>query len=175
MTNNSDDTNEHVKTVYANFGLAMYFAQVLEHGLANTLMCVELLPKQTTKPLAKKEWEAQFDSFMNEQNQQTLGRLIRALKMLISVPSDLEAVLTEALEKRNHLTHHYFRERAEAFMSWRGREKMIEELESAQELFRKADDRLSAVERQMREKCGLTDERLRPWIEKYFNSLDRDI
>jgi len=30
-----DNADEHVKTVYAHFGLALYLAQVLEHGLAN--------------------------------------------------------------------------------------------------------------------------------------------
>lgn len=60
-------------------------------------------------------------------------------------------------------------------MSWKGREQMIEELQGAQELFDLADSRLTAVEKQLREKYGLTDERLRPWEEKYFKSLDRDI
>lgn len=174
MTEHSDDKNEHVKNVYAHFGLAMYFAQVLEHGLANAMMSAQLLPQRAGRPVKKKEWEAEFDAFMNEQYQQTLGRLIRALKNSTSVPSSLEGLLAEALERRNYLTHHYFRERAEAFMSWKGREQMIEELQGAQELFDLADSRLTAVEKQLREKYGLTDERLRPWEEKYFKSLDRD-
>ena len=174
-TEHGDDKNEHVKNVYAHFGLAMYFVQVLEHALANTMVSAELLPRRTERPVPKKEWEAEFDAFMNEQYQQTLGRLIRALKNGTSVPSDLEGLLTEALEKRNYLTHHYFRERAEAFMSWEGREKMIEELQGAQKLFTDADARLTAVERPLREKYGLTDERLRPGEEKYFRSIERDI
>jgi hypothetical protein len=77
-TGHNDDKDEQVKNVYAHFGLAMYFAQVLEHGLANTMMCAELLPRRAGKPVPKKAWEAEFDAFMNEQYQQTLGRLIRA-------------------------------------------------------------------------------------------------
>ncbi|MDP1548243.1 MAG: hypothetical protein Q8L87_19690, partial [Anaerolineales bacterium] len=30
--------DEQIKTVYAHFGLALYLAQVLEHGLANALI-----------------------------------------------------------------------------------------------------------------------------------------
>jgi hypothetical protein len=61
-----DGTNEHVKTVYAQFGLALYLAQVLEHGLANALMCAELLPRRAGKPVPRKEWEAEFDTFMDQ-------------------------------------------------------------------------------------------------------------
>ena len=60
-------------------------------------------------------------------------------------------------------------------MSWKGREKMIEELQGAQKLFDDADARLTAVKRHLREKYGLTDERLRPGEEKDFKSFERDI
>jgi hypothetical protein len=40
---------------------------------------------------------------------------------------------------------HFFRERAETFMSREGREKMIEELKNAQKLFDAADERLTEV------------------------------
>jgi hypothetical protein len=36
------DKDEHVNEVYARFGLAMYFAQVLEHGLVNAFIWVKL-------------------------------------------------------------------------------------------------------------------------------------
>ena len=32
-----DNEDEHTKEVYARFGLAVYYAQVLEHGLVNAL------------------------------------------------------------------------------------------------------------------------------------------
>ena len=60
-------------------------------------------------------------------------------------------------------------------MSWTGRENMIEELQSAQKLFDVAAARLSAVEVPLREKYGLTEERLCPWEEKYLKSFERDI
>ena len=128
-------TNEHVKTVYAQFGLALYLAQVLEHGLANALMFAELLPRRAGKPVPRKDWEAEFDEFMDQQFEQTLGRLVRGLRSATSVPADLEGLLTDALNTRNFLTHHFFRERAELFMSSDGREKMIQELERAQKAF----------------------------------------
>jgi hypothetical protein len=61
--------------------------------------------------------------------------MIRSLKAVTPIPSDLETVLTDTLTKRNFLAHHFFRERSDEFMSQEGREKMIEELQNAQSLF----------------------------------------
>lgn len=58
MTDHGDE-NEHVKSVYAHFGWAMYLVQVLECGLANTMMCAELLPRRAGNPVSSlsAEWE----------------------------------------------------------------------------------------------------------------------
>lgn len=170
-----DDADEHVKTVYAQFGLALYLAQVLEHGLANALMCAELLPRRAGKPVPRKEWEVKFDAFMDQQFEQTLGRLVRGLRNATSVPTELEGLLTNALKTRNFLTHHFFRERAEAFMSCDGREAMIHELERAQGLFELADEKLTEVAKPLREKYGLSDERLKPFEEEYLKRFKHDL
>lgn len=167
--------DEHVKNVYAHFGLALYLAQVLEHGLANALMCAELLPLRGGKPVPRGEWEAEFDAFMEQQFEQTLGRLIRDLSSATMVPVELEGLLSKALTTRNFLAHHFFRERAEAFMSKDGREAMIRELQSAQELFETADEKLTSIVKPLREKYGLTDERLKPFEEEYFQGIKRDL
>ena len=173
MSGGSEDN--HVKTVYAHFGLALYLASVLEHGLANTLMCAELLPSRAGSPVPRMQWEAEFDAFMDQQFEKTLGRLIRSLNNATSVPMELEGLLTEALEKRNFLAHHYFRERAEAFISHEGREAMIEELEHAQKLFENADDWLTEIAKPLREKYGLSDERLKPIQEEYLKKFKHDL
>lgn len=173
MSNYSKD--EHVKTVYAHFGLAQYLAQVLEHGLANTLVYAELLPRRAGEPVPRKQWEEEFDGFMNQQFEKTLGRLIRGLRAITSVPTDLEDLLNNALKTRNFLAHHFFRERAESFMSRKGREEMIEELDQAQTLFSLADEKLAEVADPLREKYGLTDERLIPFQQKYAAQFENDL
>ncbi|THD09312.1 hypothetical protein [Metallibacterium scheffleri] len=172
---NEDSKDEHVKTVYAHFGLTQYLAQVLEHGLANALMYAELLPRRAEKPVPRKQWEAEFDGFMSQQFEQTLGRLIRGLGKATSVPTDLEGLLTDALKKRNFLAHHFFRERAESFMSSNGRDKMIEELEHAQKLFETADERLTEVAKPLRERYGITDEKLKPSEHEYLSKFENDL
>jgi hypothetical protein len=171
----TDSAEDHVKEVYAQFGLALYLAQVLEHGLANALMSAVLLPHRAGKPVPRKEWEAEFDAFMGQQFEQTLGRLIRSLGAATPVPPDLEGLLTEALRTRNFLSHHFFRERAEAFMSRRGRESMIEELKRAHVLFESADQGLTEVATPLREKYGLSDARLKPFEEAYYSRIEHDL
>ena len=39
-----DPESEHIKEVYARFGLALYYAQVLEHAIVNALVVVDLIP-----------------------------------------------------------------------------------------------------------------------------------
>ena len=172
---NDKNADEHVKDVYANYGLALYLAQVLEHGLANALMCAELLPSRAGKPVPRRQWEAEFDVFMDQQYEQTLGRLVRALKSATSIPTELEGALADALKTRNFLAHHFFRERAEAFMSWDGREAMIRELKSAQGLFDIADGKLTEIVKPLREKYGLTDELLKPLEEEYLKGIKNDL
>jgi hypothetical protein len=172
---NEGSKDGHVKTVYAHFGLALYLAQVLEHGLANALMWAELLPRRTGKPVSRKQWETEFDLFMNQQFEKTLGRLIRSLGRAASVSADLEGLLTDALKTRNFLAHHFFRERAESFMSREGRDKMIEELERAQKLFDFAEVKLTEIAKPLREKYGLTDERLEPFEQEYLKKFELDL
>jgi hypothetical protein len=170
-----ENSNDQVKTVYAHFGLAVYLAQVLEHGLANALMCTELLPRRAGKPVPRKQWEEEFNAFMEQQFKHTLGRLIQRLESITSVPDDLEDLLTEALAKRNFLAHHYFRERAEPLMSHSGREQMIAELHEAQKLFERADDRLDKVTTPLLEGYGLTDDKLKPFMDEYMARFANDL
>lgn len=55
----SHDEDEHVKEVYARFGLAVYFAQVLEHGLVNALVILFLLPRKLQQILVERSDDGQ--------------------------------------------------------------------------------------------------------------------
>jgi hypothetical protein len=105
----------------------------------------------------------------------TLGRMIRSLKNVTPVPPELETILGDALKRRNFLAHDYFRERAEQFMSFEGREDMISELKKAQTLFEEADAMLTEVSRPVREKFGLSDERLEQLFDEYLRKFRTDL
>ena len=97
----------------------------------------------------------------------TLGKLIKILQKQVAVPAALEETLGEALKLRNFLAHGFFRERAVEFTSFSGREKMLTELEAAQQQFERADLELEAVAKPYRLKIGFTDERLAKAYEEF--------
>jgi len=151
------DRDDLVRDVYAHFGLAIYKANVLEHGLTNAMLYASMaagrLPTVTD-----------FDAFLTAKFVKTLGALIRDLKTHVTVDATLEETLKEALTKRNWIAHHYFRERSETFMSDRGCRSMIAELESAQNLFERADRALDDVSKPLADRIGVTEERLQAYV-----------
>ncbi|MDP2348156.1 MAG: hypothetical protein Q8N34_10565 [Gammaproteobacteria bacterium] len=96
------------------------------------------------------------------------------MKSATSISEELEGILKRALDARNYLSHHYFRERAEAFMRRDGRDQMIEELETYQMLFDDADERLTTALNPLREKYNLTDEHLKPYQDRYLEKFGND-
>jgi hypothetical protein len=154
----SEPLSEQVKEIYAYFGLAIYQAQCLEHGLVNALVFLDLIPNRRKFAKSAEEWAEIVDSFMDSKFEFTLGRMICALKDITTVDPGLQDYLSTALSKRNWLVHNYFRERVEAFLTESGRESMLTELEATQVIFCRADDMLEAAIKPAREKVGLTDE-----------------
>lgn len=157
-----DDENEQIKEVYARFGLAVYFAQVLEHGIVNALLVASLIPSRRHLAPSIQDWAAEVDSFTGRHFEDTMGRLIKSLRSVTTLSVDLEDLLRVALSKRNWLVHDYFRERAEEFISNTGRQVMLKEIEECSELFQAADDSLDSIVRPLRSSQGITDE----WIER---------
>jgi hypothetical protein len=161
------DDGEHIKDVYAHFGLAVYLAQVLEHGIMNALACTDLIPRCVGRIKSRKQWTDEFSAFMQGHFERPLGALIKVFKQHVSTPSGLEQTLGQALKRRNILAHGYFRQRAAEFLSFAGREAMIKELQEAQRLFRDADAELEAVAKPFREQIGFTDDRLKTAYEEF--------
>ena len=161
------DDGEHQKTVYAHFGLAIYMSQVLEHGLANALLVLDIVPRASAVATPE-SWPEKVDSFYDAQFKRTLGSLIHRMRELTLVPAELEQVLKQALETRNWLSHHYFRERAMDFLSEAGRDRMTAELEEARDLFDAADKALDAVVRPIRQRYGYSEEILAKLEEEMF-------
>lgn len=155
-----DDRGEHVQRLCAEFGLAVYLAQCLEHGIVNALLLTDLVPHQGKTVRSAEEWSSKVDAFLDQKFEHTLGRMIRELQNVTSVPAELETLLSEALRKRNWLVHHYFRERAEHFVSASGRDRMIGELEEVQQVFLDAGVAIETVVKPLREKYGYTERML---------------
>ena len=170
-----DANTEQIKEVYAQFGLAIYLAQVLEHGIGNALVYTSLIPSNIGNVRSATEWQEKFDQFLGTHFEKTLGRMISTLKAQVAIPNNLESLLSTALKTRNWLAHHYFRDRSDEFMNEAGRMKMIVELEEAQALFSRTDQILGATIKPLREKHGFTDERFEQFFKEYCAEREIDI
>ena len=142
----TEEESEHVKEVYAHFGLAIYLSNVLEHALVNILYELKLIPdfhsrfKGQRKTPTKEDWFKAFDRFSQEQFAQTMGTLIATLRKMHQVPDYIEGALDYANERRIFLAHAFFRDRAVEFMTTDGREKMLAELKKDQKLFQDMEE-----------------------------------
>jgi hypothetical protein len=157
-------TEDHVREMYARFGAAVYAAQVLEHGIVNAMVILHL-------PRREKFTKFDIDAFMDQQFENTLGKLIRNLKEKLPLPADLEQLLSKALMTRNWLCHHYFRERAYELLTAEGQEKMIAELQDAYSVLERADKTLTATVQPLADRLGLTQEAIQRELDSMKGEL----
>jgi hypothetical protein len=133
---------------------------VLEHGIVNALVILELIPSRRHLARSADEWESDVGAFMDRHFKATMGRMMKTLRDVTRVDNDLEQRLSEALRSRNWLAHDFFRERAVEFMSAPGRAQMIAEVDRCRDLFLSAAEQLEDTVAPLRRQAGLTDELL---------------
>lgn len=112
--------------LYARFGVAAEAAQVLEVGAGNLAIAYLALVVDTAK-VTQTQTEV-FRAVINDLNRKTLGAMFRHLKAFSTIDPVIMDVLDKALERRNYLTHNFFRTYNFAIQSEAGRAAMIEEL-----------------------------------------------
>ena len=151
MSNIPEIDNCCDKEPYAFFGLAAYWAQTLESGALNLAIVLRL-------PDVNLVTQDLFEELYSELTRKTLGQLLSQAKKAIDISEANIKYLDEALELRNILTHHYFREHAEDFVSEVGRQEMKEELQGIISKFKNADKILDSIYLPLWEKYGVNEE-----------------
>jgi hypothetical protein len=129
--------------LYAQFGIAAEKAQTLELEAGNfvlTYLGLFFKPGQITE-----EQRKFLSSLVDDMNHKTLGRLLKGIKGLATFDPSFLATVERALERRNYLTHHFFRSHNFAINSVEGRRTMIAELKKIQEELGLAHAHLSAA------------------------------
>lgn len=152
------------REIFALAGAALYQAQCLEHEIINSLGLAAILPYWTTRkwPKSRAEYQTHVDKIWDENYECTLGQLLSSLRQSgIAIPTTLEALLRDSLERRNRLVHRYFRERAYDWFTSDGRSSMAAELKSMEELFSAADRALQEVTSKMSRIMGITEEKIK--------------
>ena len=130
-----------VRETYAYFGLAMYHAQVLEHGIVNAMVPVATLNGPNP---SREELDRNFERFFSL----TFGTLVRLLQQLVQLDDTTKDLLRQATAKRNYLAHNFFREHSLSFRTKAGCLKMIKDLENCHQLFEKTDKSLESPQYQ---------------------------
>jgi hypothetical protein len=146
------DRGEGFKEVCALYGAAMYYAQVLEHGIVNALVFLDLAPSTGGKYTPE-----QHEAYYNQQFEKTLGHLIQTLKRVSILPSELEAALSQSKAKRAYLAHHFFRDRLEAYTSGDVAPVLVE-LEEYRAFFETTDKALEVFLQPVMRRVGYTEE-----------------
>lgn len=148
-----DRGNWEQQEVYAHFGVAIYFCQVVETGLVNYLL---LLRQATT---GREMGESEIDELFDELFGYTLGRNINNVKRLLGEQGEwvLAGQMTETLKLRNELVHHWMRTRSLMQGTSETRLEMIEELENATAKLQAASAALQERVQALLKKAGLPD------------------
>ena len=158
--NNEDEVQ--IREVYSRYGLAMYQAQVLEHGMVNAVIIARMLPSMS-QHADRTGWEEAFDRAYDAELAKTFGNMLRAVEAL-GLPDNFMAGLRAAKVERDRLVHRFFREHHESFLGKVGRTRMIAECEDTIERFIAIDAQLEAFMRPQRERYGITVE----WVESHL-------
>ncbi|MGN6237885.1 hypothetical protein [Dyella sp.] len=147
-----DRADPPFKRLCARYGLAMYFVQVLEHGIVNALVWLDLHGK-TGGRWSPEQYDAYYDARFSE----TLGELTKRLAKRGQIPDDLLARLNEANRRRRLLAHHFFREAADD-VALEQVDRLIAGLEGDRQFFHDTDRMLEAFLEPVLTQHGFTRE-----------------
>jgi|SRR5581483_1656295 len=148
------DDNEQCKLVFACAGAALYQAQILESAVQNLLVVGGIVSGEVASRAEFEELEAKLRHY-------TLGRLLQEFRKDADLNRKAEEIINTALDRRNLIAHHFFKERAVEFMGREGRKSMILELASYENLFIEAETLITSVSRAMAAHLGITEEKLK--------------
>jgi hypothetical protein len=180
MDEDLDPHSWEIRETFAYYGRAVYAFSVVEVALAHVLLYAQFLRKvhndysaSKGKGFDRKQYERNFDAFMDEQFAQTMGNLMRRVEKLGSFDDALKARIADAKKRRDFLTHHYWRKRSMDFGTSAGRERMREELYADAEMFEKLDRDISSASAPLRAKLGIKDQVLESYAREYIERVER--
>jgi len=158
---NTLDDDDKAKEIYAHFGLAVFYAQVLEQqAIIMIAICQQTNNKLTT--------QEQLDSLWNDYDlgSRTFGILINEVKQLYNLSDEDYKDLKNVLKLRNYITHNYSRFNTELFYSVSGQKRIIKDFVDFQDRAKSLDKKLKQYAMVYNDKIGLTNELIDAIVEK---------
>ena len=153
--------------LYAKFGRTAEMAQVMELEAGNLALSYVLIAFDVNN--LTKEQRLFLKSLSEDIDRRTFGNLVSIMKKSMNIDQKIKDKIDSALEKRNYLTHRFFRTHNFAIHSAEGRAKMIEELSNLHEAFSIAHTILHGMTHTLNELFGnpnITEEQAKEFLEK---------
>jgi hypothetical protein len=167
MSDDLDEDDHRALEMYAHYGLAMYYAQVLERTLANAITMAQTKSKEFGT-------RDDFDLAMLSSPGATMGKLLGRLTPFVADDVELVADLERALDLRNEFAHHFFWKHAVDADSRAGRERMIAASVEARDRFWSMTERLEPVLRRFLASLGISHEMYAREVTSAMADLLRD-
>ncbi len=141
--------------LYAEFGIAAEAAQVMEVEAGNAALSYLAMFVDTDR-ISPEETEV-FRSIVEDVNRKTLGAMLKHIKAFGNFDDKLLEIVDEALERRNYLTHKFFRTHNFAVQSEAGRKALIADLKEIQAVLQRGLGVLNAVTNSLTHFAGRPD------------------
>jgi hypothetical protein len=166
MGDELDDDDDQSREMYAGYGLAMYYAQVLDRSIANAITMAQTMS-------AEFGTQADLDATFSGSSA-TEDKLLRRLGAFVADDVELVADLERALDLRTEFAHHFFWKHALDADSREGRERMIAASVEAKDRFWSMTERLEPVLRRFLESLGISPETYARNIRSAMAEMRRD-
>lgn len=138
--------------------MASFQAQSLEQSLVSLFA--------VTFALENEAWESKIRTLMDTRYNQTLGKLIRDAAKELHLTSELTTELEDALQKRNWVTHHFFREYGAIALSTSLLYEATQRLEAIWPMFEKTANNIHILVIEQLVKSGKSEAQIQAGIEQ---------
>jgi hypothetical protein len=122
-----------ISAVFAAYGHAAYYAQLLEYDLVSIWMLDSITQGVTVT-------QEDLHQFQGEWSKKTLGKLLNPLRQSSLIPDDLKEFLETIRTTRNTLAHDFFLNVADDLRTSEGREKTKAKLEQMGKILAKGQE-----------------------------------
>ena len=129
----SESPERDLEDLYAKFGRAAEMAQVMELEAGNLALAYALIAFDVED--LTNDQKRFLKSLSEDVDRRTFGNLVSLLKKSMDIDQTIEVAIDSALEKRNYLTHRFFRAHNFAIHSAEGRATMADELSDLYDAF----------------------------------------
>lgn len=161
-----EPSEEEIKEVYARFGLAYYFSEVLHRGLCNVYA---LAPFEDEKDVTRMRIDERLEFAWST----TLGQMVNEIDDTV-LSENVVGELDEAVDRRNFLAHYFWFERIPKINSRSGIQEMLSELDDYIEMFRSLDEEISSQLRHHAHNLGITEEVINEAMEEVLSGAERE-